>query len=126
VASLLGGFDHPAQRVAEHWVRTAPIPVASLRQTTGESAWWQAVSIMDAARSMFTRHASGHNPRPSGADRYRQRVLHKFAFSTADDQAFRCVGCGRCVALCPAGVDIVDAARAVVAAVQGEARNAGG
>ncbi len=49
-------------------------------------------------------------------ERYRQRVLHKFAFKEEDDEPFRCVGCGRCVALCPAGLDIVDT---VVAAVEG-------
>lgn len=59
----------------------------------------------------FTLHASGHNPRPDRAARFRQRVLHKFAFSERDGgRGFRCVGCGRCVALCPAGLDVYEAA----------------
>ncbi len=66
--------------------------------------------------ALFTRHASGHNPRSTKGERYRQRVLHKFAFKEEDNEPFRCVGCGRCVALCPAGLDIVDT---VVAAVEG-------
>jgi len=57
----------------------------------------------------FTLHASGHNPRPDRAARFRQRVLHKFAYSEGDG-GFRCVGCGRCVALCPAGLDVHEAA----------------
>ena len=68
----------------------------------------------------FTRHASGHNPRRSQQERFRQRVLHKFAFQDQDDAPFRCVGCGRCVALCPAGVDIVDTVTAAVEAIREE------
>ncbi len=55
----------------------------------------------------FTRHASGHNPRPDQPSRYRQRVLHKFAYFPLEREGrLMCVGCGRCVALCPAGMDI--------------------
>lgn len=73
----------------------------------------------------FTLHASGHNPRGTKQERYRQRVLHKFAFKDRDDQPFRCVGCGRCVALCPAGLDIVDAVAAAVAAIREEGADVG-
>jgi len=59
---------------------------------------------------LFTLHASSHNPRGGPDARYRQRVLHKFAYSTPEHrQAVRCVGCGRCIDLCPAGIDIHDA-----------------
>ncbi len=69
--------------------------------------------------ALFTRHASGHNPRPTQASRYRQRVLHKFAyFPLANEGQFMCVGCGRCVALCPVGMSIQDSVERVVAAAQ--------
>jgi Fe-S-cluster-containing hydrogenase component 2 len=71
----------------------------------------------------FTLHASGHNPRSTKSDRYRQRVLHKFAFAGEDQKAFHCVGCGRCVAQCPVGVDIVEVVRAMVSAMQEESRD---
>ena len=56
--------------------------------------------------SLFTLHASGHNPRPVQLHRLRQRIMHKFCY-TVDryNQAF-CVGCGRCVSRCPVNIDI--------------------
>jgi ferredoxin len=58
------------------------------------------------AFSLFTLHGSGHNPRPTQAARYRQRVLHKFLYCRENfDEAF-CVGCGRCITNCPAGLDL--------------------
>lgn len=59
------------------------------------------------AFSTFTRHASGHNPRADQPSRYRQRVMHKFSYFPAEHGGeMMCVGCGRCIDLCPAGVDI--------------------
>ena len=54
----------------------------------------------------FTKHAGGYNPRPDQASRYRQRVLHKFSWFPLEHGRFMCVGCGRCVELCPVGLDI--------------------
>ena len=75
---------------------------------------------------LFTQHASGHNPRATRQERYRQRVLHKFAFKGEEDEPFRCVGCGRCVALCPAGLDIVNTVAAAVEAIREEGADAAG
>lgn len=69
--------------------------------------------------ALFTRHASGHNPRPTQASRYRQRVLHKFAyFPLQNGGELMCVGCGRCVALCPVGMNVHESVRGVMAASQ--------
>lgn len=54
----------------------------------------------------FTLHGSGHNPRPSGKERFRQRVMHKFKYFIDKYGATACVGCGRCIANCPVNLDI--------------------
>lgn len=54
----------------------------------------------------FTLHASGHNPRASRADRYRQRVLHKYLYVRQNTGLIACTGCGRCVRSCPVGINI--------------------
>ncbi|MBG0774878.1 MAG: 4Fe-4S dicluster domain-containing protein [Desulfovibrionaceae bacterium] len=54
----------------------------------------------------YTQEAGGHNPRPTRAHRLRNRVLHKFAFHPARFGEFSCTGCGRCIRLCPMGLDI--------------------
>ena len=56
--------------------------------------------------SLFTREASGHNPRQAKALRMRNRVSHKYWYSADYCGAFSCTGCGRCVLRCPASLDI--------------------
>lgn len=56
---------------------------------------------------LFTRHATGHNPRDSKTQRVRQRFMHKLKyFLDKYDQGLMCVGCGRCVKSCPVNIDI--------------------
>jgi len=55
---------------------------------------------------LFTLHASGHNPRPSGKERMRQRIMHKFNYCPENFAVTFCVGCGRCVRACPVNLDI--------------------
>lgn len=60
------------------------------------------------AFSLFTLHASGHNPRDSQGKRWRQRLMHKFSIYKDRFNKVACVGCGRCVRLCPAGVNMLE------------------
>lgn len=55
----------------------------------------------------------GGSVRTSGAARYRQWMTHKLG--TWHDQfgTSGCVGCGRCIAWCPAGIDITEEAAAL-------------
>ena len=71
--------------------------------------------IWDTCFSVQYAEMHGGNTRPSPAARYRQWLTHKLA--TWEDQFGMqgCVGCGRCIAWCPVGIDIraeVDAIRA--------------
>ena len=55
---------------------------------------------------LFTKETSGHNPRGTQKDRWRQRVMHKFKYFVDNFEAIGCVGCGRCVSYCPVNMDI--------------------
>ena len=58
--------------------------------------------------SEYTLHASGHNPRPTRTERLRNRIYHKFKFNIDNFGVPSCVGCGRCIALCPVNVDLIE------------------
>jgi ferredoxin len=55
---------------------------------------------------LFTKEASGHNPRLSAKERIRQRVMHKFSYFADNFGEAACVGCGRCIRKCPADFDV--------------------
>jgi ferredoxin len=55
---------------------------------------------------LFTKETSGHNPRSSQKERWRQRLMHKFRYYVDNFGAISCVGCGRCVLYCPVNIDI--------------------
>ncbi len=56
---------------------------------------------------LFTLHTSGHNPRPDQPSRWRQRLSHKFRYYPEKFGHVLCTGCGRCIRLCPAGMDLL-------------------
>lgn len=61
--------------------------------------------------SCFTQNFSyihGGSVRQSPKSRYRQWLTHKFAAWVDQFGTFGCVGCGRCITWCPAGIDITE------------------
>lgn len=62
---------------------------------------------------LFTLHASGHNPRHTHKERFRQRIMHKFNYCPSNFKETFCVGCGRCVSNCPVNLDIREVVKIV-------------
>jgi sulfhydrogenase subunit beta (sulfur reductase) len=63
----------------------------------------------------YRRIAGGHSPRPTKAQRLRNRFYCKFCYYPQDFGPIACVGCGRCIAKCPVNVDIVEVLESVAA-----------
>ncbi|MCS7198844.1 MAG: 4Fe-4S dicluster domain-containing protein [Caldimicrobium sp.] len=57
-----------------------------------------------------------YNLRESISSRYRHWILHKFYYSPLSFKRFSCVGCGRCITFCPAGIDLREEVLRVVSA----------
>ena len=72
---------------------------------TGESLHFRQ---WDSCFNEGHAYLHGHNVRPDTRTRYRQWLTHKLA--NWHDQYGRsgCVGCGRCITWCPAGIDLTE------------------
>jgi len=76
-------------------------------QDEGRGGKGKRIRIWDSCMfPIFTMEASGHNPRRWSADRFKQRVMHKYSYFMDNYGESLCTGCGRCVIVCPVGVDI--------------------
>jgi ferredoxin len=120
--ALYGNFEHP------EWERTAArcLGCANCTQVcpTCFCITFEDTSDIDGSRaerqrkwdSCFTLSHSyihGGSVRQSGKARYRQWVTHKLAAWEDQYGMCGCVGCGRCIAWCPAGIDITETAAAI-------------
>lgn len=64
-------------------------------------------------------YVHGGSVRVSLGARYRQWLTHKLAYWWDQFGSSGCVGCGRCIAWCPAGIDITAEAERAAASVEG-------
>jgi ferredoxin len=60
----------------------------------------------DSCFSLNFSYIHGGSIRTSPAARYRQWLTHKFAAWIDQFGSAGCVGCGRCIVWCPAGIDV--------------------
>jgi sulfhydrogenase subunit beta (sulfur reductase) len=79
------------------------------------------VRLWDSCMSRNFTYSVGGNPRLDRKARYRQFVMHKFAYWPDQFKLYGCVGCGRCITWCPVGIDISDTVNRVLKA-QGDKR----
>ena len=85
--------------------------VEDLTDVTGDHAErWRR---WDSCFTLSFSYIHGGNVRTSGKARYRQWMTHKLASWIHQFGASGCVGCGRCIAWCPVGIDITEEARAM-------------
>jgi len=102
-------FQNEAQKCVECSLCSFACPVCYCFDTEDyleKNVYVRAKGWDTCASPVFTRMASGLDPRPSKVDRFCHRFCHKLSRIPMAFNAYGCVGCGRCVSLCPAGVDI--------------------
>jgi sulfhydrogenase subunit beta (sulfur reductase) len=67
----------------------------------------------DSCYSVDYSYIHGGSIRPSGRSRYRQWLTHKFGTWYDQFGSSGCVGCGRCIAWCPVGIDVTEELAAI-------------
>ena len=78
-------------------------------------------SCMDKS---FTLMASGHSVRKNAGERLRFRTLHKiYDYKSRFGQEHMCVGCGRCISICPEDISMTDIMNSINDALEESAGN---
>ncbi len=83
------------------------------------SRCWDACTLEN-----YSGVAGGENFREKRAERLKLWYTHKLQAYIGKYGKPSCVGCGRCVSLCPAGLDIVNTVSAAVEAIREEGADA--
>ncbi len=124
-ALILDEIDHPhwdevAKRCLSCTNCTMVCPtcfcsdVQDVSDLTGENT--ARVRVWDSCFNPDFSYVHGGNLRPNIRARYRQWLTHKLGSWVGQFDVSGCVGCGRCITWCPAGIDLTEE----VAAIRGE------
>ncbi len=112
---LLNSLDDP------HWADVAKrcLSCGNCTQVCPTCFCWDAVDELDLTGTQTRRtrvwdscynpgysYVFGGNTRPTIQSRYRQWLSHKLGTWVEQYGTFGCVGCGRCIIWCPAGIDL--------------------
>ncbi len=85
--------------------------VEDVTDLTGEHA--ERTRSWDSCFSVDHSYIHGGSIRPSARSRYRQWLTHKFGTWYDQFDSSGCVGCGRCIAWCPVGIDVTEELTAI-------------
>jgi ferredoxin len=102
-------FDHTSMRCVGCGGCTYVCPTCHCFDIVDEggASKGKRVKNWDACQfSLFTLHASGHNPRSEQSMRQRNRVQHKFNIYPSKFGTVLCTGCGNCTRVCAASLGI--------------------
>lgn len=113
-------FDHPNwQKIAARCLTcgncTMVCPTCFCTTTEDTTDLTGSLAIRsrkwDSCFTMDFSYIAGGSVRASAMSRYRQWMTHKLANWHDQFGMSGCVGCGRCITWCPAGIDITEEAR---------------
>lgn len=122
-ARLATRLDHPRwQAVAQRCLacgnctQACPTCFCHERSETAGADGRTAVQARhwDSCFGELHGHLAGFQVRPETAQRYRQWLTHKLGSWWTQFGESGCVGCGRCLTWCPAGIDLTEEAAAVL------------
>jgi sulfhydrogenase subunit beta (sulfur reductase) len=74
--------------------------------------------VWDSCFNPTYSYVVGGNTRPNIRSRYRQWLTHKLGAWKGQFNVLGCVGCGRCITWCPAGIDLTEEVAAIRAEVK--------
>jgi sulfhydrogenase subunit beta (sulfur reductase) len=114
---MLNNLDHP------HWHEVAErcLSCGNCTQVCPTCFCWDTVDtsdllgketkrerVWDSCFNIGYSYQAGGNTRPTIHSRYRQWLSHKLGTWKEQNGTLGCVGCGRCIVWCPAGIDLTE------------------